>query len=131
MAPGSSPGQFAGRTWCVGPTFRGVFVEGGLNRPRNHAKPEDLAYVTGEQSYLKAVDSAHAVGPRGASVLRQGESSAAGPTVPQAGGRRPRRGRRIAATNLANPIIAYPFLIHGGLPYGAMFGAPGAASGGI
>ena len=67
MAPGSSPGQFAGRTWCVGPTFRGVFVEGGLNRPRNHAKPEDLAYVTGEQSYLKADDSAHAV--KGATIL--------------------------------------------------------------
>jgi len=27
--------------------------------------------------------------------------------------------------------FANPFLIHGGLPYGAMFGAPGAASGGI
>jgi len=42
-------------------------VEGGLNRPRNHAKPEFLAYVTGEQSYLKAVDSAHAV--KGATIL--------------------------------------------------------------
>ena len=38
--------------------------------------------------------------------------------------------------DLANPaarrrFIANPFLIHGGLPYGAMFGAPGAASVGI
>jgi hypothetical protein len=44
--------------------------------------------------------------------------------------------KRIAAAGLANPgargrIIANPFLIHGGLPYAAMLGTPGAASGRI
>ena len=44
-----------------------MFVEADSTELSQLPQAEDLAHVTGEQSYLKAVDSAHAV--QGATIL--------------------------------------------------------------